>query len=86
MTRRAWYPPITDRRSTALSAIGQFDDTVTPLQEAMVAAAIANHGTLMRPYLVQQVQAPDLSTIQSRQPVRADASRSSRGGQRPRRR
>jgi peptidoglycan glycosyltransferase len=50
---------------TAMSAIGQKDDTVTPLQEAMLAATIANNGTLMRPYLVQQVQAADLSVIDS---------------------
>ncbi len=50
---------------TAYSAIGQFDDTVTPLQEAMFAAAIANNGMLMRPYLVQQVTASDLSTVQT---------------------
>ena len=50
---------------TAFSAIGQFSDTVTPLQEAMFAAAIANGGTLMRPYLVQQVTASDLSTVQT---------------------
>jgi peptidoglycan glycosyltransferase len=53
---------------TAYSAIGQFDDTVTPLQEAMFAAAIANGGTLMRPYLVQQVTASDLSTVQTTSP------------------
>jgi peptidoglycan glycosyltransferase len=50
---------------TAFSAIGQFSDTVTPLQEAMFAAAIANGGTLMKPYLVKQVMASDLSTVQS---------------------
>ena len=50
---------------TAFSAIGQFSDTVTPLQEAMLAAAIANGGTLMKPYLVQQVIASDLSTVQT---------------------
>jgi len=33
------------------------------LQEAMFAAAIANQGTLMRPYLVQKVIAPNLSTL-----------------------
>jgi peptidoglycan glycosyltransferase len=49
---------------TAFSAIGQFSDTVTPLQEAMFSAAIANGGTLMKPYLVQQVTASDLSTVQ----------------------
>jgi peptidoglycan glycosyltransferase len=48
---------------TAYSAIGQYDDTVTPLQEAMFAATIANGGTLMKPYLVQQVTASDLSTV-----------------------
>jgi penicillin-binding protein A len=62
------YPVLTDRAQTALSAIGQFDDTVTPLQEAMFAATIANNGTLMKPYLVQQVQAPDLSPIQNASP------------------
>ncbi len=50
---------------TAFSAIGQFSDTVTPLQEAMFASAIANGGTLMKPYLVQQVTASDLSTVQT---------------------
>lgn len=49
---------------TAYSAIGQFSDTVTPMQEAMFAATIANHGTLMKPYLVQNVKAPDLTTVQ----------------------
>jgi peptidoglycan glycosyltransferase len=53
---------------TAMSAIGQYSDTVTALQEAMLSAAIANHGTLMKPYLVQQVQASDLSTVQQTSP------------------
>jgi penicillin-binding protein A len=50
---------------TAFSAIGQYSDTVTPIQEAMFSAAIANGGTLMKPYLVQQVTASDLSTVQT---------------------
>jgi len=53
---------------TAMSAIGQKDDTVTPLQEAMLSAAIANGGKLMRPYLVQQVQAADLSIVDQASP------------------
>jgi peptidoglycan glycosyltransferase len=53
---------------TAFSAIGQFSDTVTPLQEAMFAAAIANGGKLMKPYLVQQVTASDLSNVQTPSP------------------
>jgi peptidoglycan glycosyltransferase len=62
------YPALTDRAQIALSAIGQFNDTETPLQEAMVAAAIANGGTMMRPYMVAQVKAPDQSTVQTASP------------------
>jgi peptidoglycan glycosyltransferase len=40
---------------TARIGIGQEQLLVTPLQNAMVAAAIANHGILMTPYLVQRV-------------------------------
>jgi cell division protein FtsI/penicillin-binding protein 2 len=62
-------PALTDPAQTALSAIGQFNDTETPLQEAMIAAAIANGGVLMRPYLVQQIKAPDQSTVMTAQPT-----------------
>ena len=63
------YPPVsTTPHFTAYSAIGQYNDTVTPLQEAMFAAAIANHGTLMHPYLVQKVIAPNLTPLETTQP------------------
>ncbi|MDX6198981.1 MAG: penicillin-binding protein [Actinomycetota bacterium] len=52
----------------AQSAIGQYDVRVTPLQMAMVAAGIANGGTIMTPYLVREVQAPDLSTLSQTRP------------------
>ncbi len=39
------------------------------MQEAMLSAAIANQGRLMTPYLVQQVQAPDLTIIQRARPT-----------------
>jgi peptidoglycan glycosyltransferase len=54
---------------TAMSAIGQYSDTVTALQEAMLSSAIANGGTLMKPYLVQQVQASDLSNVSQTSPT-----------------
>ncbi len=65
------YPPITnnDPALTAYSAIGQYNDAVTPLQEAMFAAAIANNGNLMTPYLVQRVTAPDLTQLVNAQPT-----------------
>jgi penicillin-binding protein A len=56
-----------DKSFTAFDAIGQHDTTVTPLQEAMFAATVANGGTLMKPYLVQQVTASDLSVVQQTQ-------------------
>jgi penicillin-binding protein A len=56
-----------DPSFTAYDAIGQHDTTVTPLQEAMLAATVANNGVLMRPYLVQQVQASDLSVVDQTQ-------------------
>ena len=36
---------------------------VTPLQMAMVAAGVANGGDVMRPHLVRERQAPDLSVL-----------------------
>jgi peptidoglycan glycosyltransferase len=39
------------------------DPKVTPLQMAMVSAAIANGGEVMRPYVVEKVTAPDGSTV-----------------------
>ncbi|TFV85714.1 penicillin-binding transpeptidase domain-containing protein [Blastococcus sp. CT_GayMR16] len=51
-----------------ISSIGQQDVQVTPMQAAMIAAAVANDGTLMKPYLVSQVQAPDLTVIDKTDP------------------
>jgi peptidoglycan glycosyltransferase len=62
-------PGWTDPSLTALSAIGQFNDEVSPLQEAMFAAAIENHGRLMKPFMVQQVLGPGLSVIESAAPA-----------------
>ncbi|MGW3143402.1 peptidoglycan D,D-transpeptidase FtsI family protein [Streptomyces sp. NPDC001177] len=49
------YPSDMDKAQTALSGIGQFDVTATPLQMAMVSAAIANGGKLVSPHLVSQI-------------------------------
>ena len=57
------YPDGLTKAQEAQSAIGQYDVRVTPLQMAMVAAGIANGGDVMRPYLVREVQAPDLSRL-----------------------
>ena len=52
----------------AQSAIGQYDVRVTPLQMAMVAAGVANGGDVMKPYLVREVQGPDLSRLSTTEP------------------
>lgn len=60
--------PITDAAALGMSSIGQKDVAVTPLQNAMVAATIANKGVAMRPYLVDSLKGPDLANISTTSP------------------
>ena len=53
---------------SAQAAIGQYDVRVTPLQVAMVSAAIANDGVLMEPELVGTIRSPNLQVIESFDP------------------
>lgn len=53
----------------AQSGIGQFEVAATPLQMAMVTAAIANNGVLMKPYVVKTVRAPNLSILEKADPT-----------------
>jgi peptidoglycan glycosyltransferase len=57
-----------DDAQLALSAFGQYDDRATPLQIAMLSAAVANGGTIMKPNLVDSITAPDLTVLQSFSP------------------
>ncbi|WP_454157350.1 peptidoglycan D,D-transpeptidase FtsI family protein [Microbacterium lacticum] len=50
---------------TAQTGYGQLDVKATPLQVAMVAAGIANHGIVMNPRMVDRVVAPDLTVQQT---------------------
>ena len=61
--------PMTDAAAVGMSSMGQKDVAVTPLQNAMVAAAIANDGVLMQPYLVDRLKGPDLSEISNTAPA-----------------
>ena len=60
--------PIVDQAALAQSSIGQRDVRITPLQAAMISAAIANGGKLMQPYLVAEEQAPNLSVLSHTDP------------------
>ncbi|GAA1801952.1 penicillin-binding protein 2 [Planosporangium flavigriseum] len=48
-----------DKPTVALSAIGQSDVRMTPLQGALIAATVANRGSQMRPYLIDKELAAD---------------------------
>jgi penicillin-binding protein A len=61
--------PIADRAALAMSSIGQKDVAVTPLQNALVAATIANQGVMMQPYLVASLKGPDLANVASGVPT-----------------
>lgn len=62
------FPAEPDAPSTALSAIGQYEVRVTPLQVAMISAAVANDGVLMRPYSVAAVRSADLEVVDETDP------------------
>ncbi|MFJ4339834.1 peptidoglycan D,D-transpeptidase FtsI family protein [Streptomyces sp. NPDC088915] len=59
------YPSAMDPAQTALSGIGQFDVTATPLQMAMVSAAIAHDGLLAAPHVVSRVEDSDGDALAS---------------------
>jgi peptidoglycan glycosyltransferase len=62
------YPEGANEPETGQAGIGQFNVRATPLQMAMVSAGIANNGTVMRPYVVDEVQSADLDVVETTEP------------------
>jgi penicillin-binding protein A len=60
--------PIDDAAALGMTSIGQKDVALTPLQNAMIAATIANDGVTMQPYLVEDLKGPDLANINTTAP------------------
>ncbi|UGT59310.1 peptidoglycan D,D-transpeptidase FtsI family protein [Nocardia asteroides] len=60
---------IPDAAALGQSSIGQRDVALTPLDNAVVAATVANGGVRMEPYLIDQTQGPDLSELSRTEPV-----------------
>jgi len=60
-----FYRPGSPNEDIGRIAIGQGGLLVTPLQMAMVASAVANHGALMTPRLADRVVDPDGRTIET---------------------
>jgi cell division protein FtsI/penicillin-binding protein 2 len=59
------YPSGMNASSTALTGIGQFDVTATPLQMSLVSAAIAGDGLLVSPHMVSEVVSSDGDPLES---------------------
>jgi peptidoglycan glycosyltransferase len=64
------FPRVPDEREPfrAYAGIGQGDVAATPLQMALVAAAIANGGDVPRPRLVQEIRDPSGSVVEKPSP------------------
>ncbi|MCF8609020.1 penicillin-binding protein 2 [Gordonia sp. HY285] len=58
-----------DLAALGQSAIGQRDVRLTVLENAVIAATVANGGARMRPYLVDKLQTGDLRTISTTAPT-----------------
>jgi penicillin-binding protein A len=70
--------PTDPRVDVGRMGIGQDKLRVTPLQMAGVAAAVANHGTLMTPHLTERVVDPEGRTVETIKPhVRAQVMKPS---------
>jgi penicillin-binding protein A len=61
---------IPDTAALQQSSIGQRDVALTPLQNAMVVAAIANGGEVMQPYLIKEIQSQELDPVGTTDPNR----------------
>lgn len=57
------FPEPESDAELAMAGIGQASVQTTPMQMAMVAAAIANDGVLMEPYMIQTVRDADLTVV-----------------------
>jgi len=60
---KLWSPTSNSQIDSGRLAFGQYNMLATPLQMALVGAAIANKGVVPKPYLVQKVVAADGSTV-----------------------
>lgn len=68
--------PIPDEAALWQTGIGQRDVQITPLENAVIAATIANNGKRMQPYLVSKVLGPDLKPIDETDPDQVDTAMS----------
>ncbi|MCH6161397.1 peptidoglycan D,D-transpeptidase FtsI family protein [Streptomyces marispadix] len=73
--------PEDNKPQNAMAGIGQASNRATPLQMAMVASAVANNGSLMKPYMVDQLVAPNLNVVEQHKPTEMSQPVSSENAQ-----
>jgi peptidoglycan glycosyltransferase len=62
------FPQSLDDAKLGMTGFGQFDVSATPLQMALVAAGIANGGSVMKPYIVDEEQSANLDVLDKTEP------------------
>ena len=62
------FPEQMSQAQLGLASFGQYDVRVSPLQMALISAAISNGGLMMQPNLIENVISPNLSVIFSTKP------------------
>ena len=75
-TTASRYPEDLDSAQLALTAFGQFDVRVSPIQVLLVSSAIANGGVAMKPYLVDQIFTSNLTLLSEANPEELNRSMS----------
>jgi peptidoglycan glycosyltransferase len=65
----AMTPDVGDQAYVAQTALGQKDDLFTPLQNALIAAGVANGGVIMTPHLMEQITDPQGNVVTTYQPT-----------------
>ncbi|NLU76067.1 penicillin-binding protein 2 [Streptomyces sp. HNM0575] len=73
--------PEDNKPQNAMAGIGQASNRATPLQMAMVASSVANNGSLMKPYMVDQLVAPNLNVVEQHKPTEMSQPLSSENAQ-----
>ena len=51
------------------TAFGQGNTMITPLENLLITSTVANGGTMMKPYLVDRVQAADGEVVKQKAPI-----------------
>ncbi|KGM18555.1 penicillin-binding transpeptidase domain-containing protein [Corynebacterium auriscanis] len=69
--QRSTLGEIPDDAALGQTSIGQRDAALTPLQNAVIAATVANGGKRMEPHLIKKITGSDLKTLKSTKPKKA---------------